>query len=374
MLKNSKNLLKYLFSNEGYETTMEKASDIHYNIFIALACFIGYIILSSFLNLIGAGFLNAYKAIFVNFLLLFHLTKPEILTFVAATTPLVRNESEVDEAKVAESKVVEGNQSLIEKIRLLTENTIVAAKIYRKIVCHLLLIASVTDLALSIIPIRYNPNAVVYIILCGMIVVCADVVWGWKTKTFERATYWFVILAVVLNVALLVPDPIYRYLFDYAPSDISVKMMEKKIEKEENRGVLIKGIKALWDAGNDAAEKLRLKKEIERLKAAAEETARKLNENGNGNSNNELLEIAAPGTFPFKLSPYEKVKRKIFIKQGLKFSITSSRTDGDFFLTLRDRGDSTFHITKYYKTLPDNTGTFSILNGEKETTITLLVY
>jgi len=278
MLKNSKNLLKYLFSNEGYETTMEKASDIHYNIFIALACFIVYIVLSSVLNILGGGWINAYKAIILNFLLLFHLTKPEILSAVAITAPFVNNKNAAKGEK----------QSFVEKIRLLSENVIVAAEAYKKIACHLLLIASVTDLALSVIPIKSNPNIVVIIILCGMVAIYADVVWEWETKIFRKSTYLLLVIAVILNVALLVPEPLYRYLFDWAPSDISVKMMEKKIENAENRGVLIKGIKAIWDAGNDAAEKLRLEKEIERLKASIAQKATEAESGNEGGNENTL--------------------------------------------------------------------------------------
>lgn len=275
MLKNSKNLLKYLFSKEGYDTAMEKASDIHYKIFIALAYFIVYIILSSILNILGGGWINAYKAIILNFLLLFHLTKPEILSAVATTAPFVENKNVVKGEK----------QSFVEKIRLLSENVIVAAEAYKKIVCHLLLIASVTDLALSVVPIKYNPNIVAIIILCGMVAIYADVVWEWETKIFRKSTYLLLVIAVILNVALLVPEPLYRYLFNWAPSDISIEKIEKK-----EKGVLVNGVISAYKAINDAADKARLEAEIAALRLAAQKATEESKNKGAGNDKTMTLQ------------------------------------------------------------------------------------
>lgn len=209
--KEIKKFLKYVFSAKGAaEATKEKIEDFHFNFFLGI-CINGVIILvGSIFNIIGIKELNIWLGLIINFIVIFITTRPKIIAAVGTTGALLPD-----------------NKPAVKGL-------IDTEKLYAKFVVHILLFCSSFMLFLGIVSIRNNPNIVAVILFCGLLLVWVDIVWGVKTRTFEKATYVLIVVAVITNFLALPSRASYiRWLGFYPLEWISTSETDEKISDIE---------------------------------------------------------------------------------------------------------------------------------------------
>ena len=295
--KEIKKFLKFIFSVDGMmQEGKEKIEDLHFNFFLGI-CINGVIILvGSIFNIIGIKELNIWLGLIINFIALFVASRPKIITTVGATGALLPD-----------------NKPAVEGL-------IDTGKLYARFVVHVLLFCSSFMLFLGIVSIRNNPNIVAVILFCGLITVWIDIVWGVKTRIFEKATYALIVIAVITNFLALPSRATYLRWIGFYPfewistseTDEKISEIEKFIfEQDQEKDILIldmilekiksgkplskyesiiyENLKSkrktgiipnavsgafekVSDIASNAIEMANLKVEIERLKAAMKET------------------------------------------------------------------------------------------------------
>jgi len=354
-------LMKFLVSSKGFDKARMKVEDIHFNISGGIIIFLGLIFIGSFFNFIGWMGLNLYLGLVINIITVIAMSSPEKL-FKLGIAAIIFSENKKENGQKNEEY---------------EKNITSVIEIYGKIISYFLIIASASFLFLGTFSIRYNPNIVPVIALCGVLMLWTDVAWKWKTKTFRKATGFLIIFSITLNILFLIPKPVYIYLFDAAPSDISVKKMEQKIEKEENRGVIIKGIKSLWGAGNDSVEKIRLEAEIARLRAAVEEVTKNASGSSKAASSSlpagvtqdgDLVTVNEPCTFTFHVQPHQALSNRYKLGDDIYLHISTTKNGDNFHL---QREDGSYSSVRGDKKGFEKPGIVRPVNGNNETTMTL---
>ncbi|MDO8261242.1 MAG: hypothetical protein Q7T50_07185 [Candidatus Magasanikbacteria bacterium] len=88
--------------------------------------------------------------------------------------------------------------------------------------------------------------------------------------------------------------------------------------------------------------------------------------------NDDTIIINEPCSLSFQLKPGEKLNKIIYIANGFSYYLGSTIDNYDFFIVLIDQKE-TIHINSASMKLPTLNGGFTIMNGENNNSISLLV-
>lgn len=323
-----------------FNLTKMEAKKVYYSMAIAIIFLLAVLIIGYLFNLIGCKGINFIFAIIFTVGAVITWANPSYLAIVAGS-------GAVFEALKNESSLTAGVKNFIDN--------------YTKLLLNVLFYGSIIFWGLGVIPFGENPMAFFALISGLTLLFLIKPVLNVGGTFWKYIVYFGIILGLIFYSLSIIP------------------------EKNKNQTKTIYGItkdegektaKNLYNTFNSTLERLTKenKKRVQELNKEPEESSKddqsSIDQIGTLPNDPSVLYIDRPAVFRFDVKPYESVNQKFYVKEGLKYHLSTSKQGDDYY---QDLSDMSIHFKGTNLKSPDAPGIFTMRNGKNPTTISLLV-